>query len=222
MLYEIIERVVAPTAKVIYRPNVEGLENVPPTGKVILASNHLAAIDSVVIPVLVGRPVTFLAKSEYWEGRRPRQRAFGAFLGALGHVPVRRTQGRAALAALEVATAVLAEGRAFGIYPEGTRSLDGKLHRGHTGVAQLALTTGAPVVPVGLIGTNRVQPVGKRMPRLRPLTVRFGGRLDFSRYEGMGDSLAIRRSITDEIMYAIMELSGQQYVDAYHKLPQAA
>jgi 1-acyl-sn-glycerol-3-phosphate acyltransferase len=222
VLYEVCTRLLAPATKLIYRPVVEGRDNVPPTGKVILASNHLAAVDSAVIPLLAGRPVAFLAKAEYFESRKPRQRAFGAFLGALGHVPVRRGQGRAALAALEVATEVLSRGEAFGIYPEGTRSLDGKLHRGHTGVAQLALTTGAQVIPVGLIGTDKMQPVGKRFPRVCPITVRFGRPLDFSRYEGLAESPVIRRSVTDEIMYAIMELSGQEYVDAYHQRPQVA
>ncbi|HWC83352.1 MAG TPA: lysophospholipid acyltransferase family protein [Pseudonocardiaceae bacterium] len=222
MLYEVITRVLAPTAKMIYRPTVEGRENIPRRGKIILASNHRAAVDSAVIPLLAGRPVAFLAKAEYFESRKPRQRAFGAFLGALGHVPVKRGQGRAALVALEVATDVLTKGGAFGIYPEGTRSLDGRLHRGHTGVAQLALTTGAKVIPVGLIGTDKMQPVGKRFPRVCPITVRFGAPLDFSRYEGLAEAPVIRRSVTDEIMYAIMELSGQEYVDAYHQRPQAA
>ena len=222
MLYEVLTRVLAPATKLIYRPVVEGRENVPQTGKVILASNHLAAVDSAVIPLLAGRPVAFLAKAEYFESRKLRQRAFGAFLGALGHVPVRRGQGRAALAALDVATEVLTRGDAFGIYPEGTRSLDGRLHRGHTGVAQLALTTGAKVVPVGIIGTEKMQPVGTRVPRICPITIRFGRPLDFARYEGLAESPVIRRSVTDEIMYAIMELSGQEYVDAYHQRPQAA
>jgi 1-acyl-sn-glycerol-3-phosphate acyltransferase len=222
VLYEVITRVLAPTAKMIYRPTVEGRENIPRRGKIILASNHRAAVDSAVIPLLAGRPVAFLAKAEYFESRKPRQRAFGAFLGALGHVPVKRGQGRAALVALEVATDVLTKGGAFGIYPEGTRSLDGRLHRGHTGVAQLALTTGAKVIPVGLIGTDKMQPVGKRFPRVCPITVRFGAPLDFSRYEGLAEAPVIRRSVTDEIMYAIMELSGQEYVDAYHQRPQAA
>jgi 1-acyl-sn-glycerol-3-phosphate acyltransferase len=222
VLYELLRGVVAPAAKAVYRPTIEGLENVPRDGAVILASNHLSFIDSVVIPLLAGRKVAFLAKAEYWEGRKPHERALGAFLGALGHVPVRRGGGRTALASLDVATEVLNAGGAFGIYPEGTRSLDGKLHRGHTGVAQLALTTGAPVVPMALLGTNEVQPVGKTLPRLAPITVRFGTPLDFRRYDGLADSAPIRRSVTDQIMYAIMELSGQEYVDAYHKRPTAA
>jgi 1-acyl-sn-glycerol-3-phosphate acyltransferase len=214
--------VVAPAAKIVYRPTVEGLANVPVEGPVILAGNHLSFVDSVVIPVVAGRPVAFLAKSEYFIGRRPGQRLVGALLGALGHVPVERGKGRAALAALDVAVEVLNAGGAFGIYPEGTRSLDGRLHRGHTGVAQLALTTGAPVVPVALIGTDRMMPVGARIPRPRPITVRFGEPLRFDRYAGLADSAPVRRSVTDEIMYAILDLSGQEYVDQYHQRPTAA
>jgi 1-acyl-sn-glycerol-3-phosphate acyltransferase len=222
VLYEVIRRVLAPAGKLVYRPTVEGLENVPRRGAVILAGNHLSFIDSVVIPLIADRQVAFLAKSEYFMGGSPKQRLVGGLLGALGHVPVDRGKGRASLAALDVATEVLSSGRAFGIYPEGTRSLDGRLHRGHTGVAQLALTTGAPVVPLALIGTDEMMPVGVRIPRRKPITIRFGTPLDFARYDGLADSPAVRRSVTDEIMYAIMELSGQVYVDAYHKRPDAA
>jgi 1-acyl-sn-glycerol-3-phosphate acyltransferase len=222
VLYEVIRQVLAPAAKTIYRPTVEGLDNVPRHGAVILAANHLSFIDSVVIPLVAGRQVAFLAKSEYFTGRKPGERLAGGLLGALGHVPVERGAGRAALAALDVATKVLSAGGAFGIYPEGTRSLDGRLHRGHTGVAQLALTTGAPVVPLALIGTERMMPKGVKIPRLAPITVRFGKPLTFDRYDGLADSPPVRRSVTDEIMYAILELSGQEYVDAYHKRPDAA
>ena len=222
MLYEVIRRTLAPAARLVYRPTVVGLANVPRGGAVILASNHLSFVDSVVIPLVARRQVAFLAKSEYFRGRGSRQRLVGALLGALGHVPVERGKGRASLVALDVATEVLTAGGAFGIYPEGTRSLDGRLHRGHTGVAQLTLTTGAPVVPVALIGTDLMMPVGARIPRRRPVTVRFGTPLDFTRYDGLADSPAVRRSVTDEIMYAILELSGQEYVDEYHRRPDAA
>lgn len=223
MLYAVMRSMIAPVARVLYRPTVEGLENVPRTGPVILASNHLSVVDSVLIPLLAGRPVSFLTKAEYFEGRKLHQRLTGAFLGALGHVPVKRGAGRASLAALDVATEVLTAGNAFGIYPEGTRSLDGNLHRGHTGVAQLTLTTGAPVVPMALIGTDKIQPVGAKLPSLHGrITVRFGTPLNFARYDGLADSPPIRRSVTDEIMYAILELSGQEYVDNYHQRPNAA
>jgi 1-acyl-sn-glycerol-3-phosphate acyltransferase len=222
VLYEVLRGVLEPAARAVYQPHVEGIANVPKRGAVILASNHLSFVDSVLIPLVAGRPVAFLAKSEYFVGRSPRQRFVGGLLGALGHVPVDRGKGRAALAALDVATEVLGGGGAFGIYPEGTRSLDGRLHRGHTGVAQLTLTTGAPVVPLGIVGTDEMMPKGVRIPRRKPVTVRFGKPLDFSRYDGLADAPAIRRSVTDEIMYAILELSGQEYVDAYHKRPDAA
>jgi len=222
VLYEVIRRTIGPVGKLVYRPTVEGMANVPRRGAVILAGNHLSFIDSVVIPLVARRQVAFLAKSEYFRGGSPKQRLVGGLLGALGHVPVDRGKGRASLAALDVATDVLNKGGAFGIYPEGTRSLDGRLHRGHTGVAQLTLTTGAPVVPLALIGTDLMMPVGVRIPKRRPITIRFGKPLDFSRYDGLADSPAVRRSVTDEIMYAILELSGQDYVDVYHKRPDAA
>ncbi|MBP2334381.1 1-acyl-sn-glycerol-3-phosphate acyltransferase [Saccharothrix coeruleofusca] len=215
MLYTVMKRLVAPTARLVYRPTVEGLENVPTTGPVILAPNHLSFIDSVVLPMVVPRRVSFLAKAEYFEGRGVKGALSRYFFSSLGHVPVRRGLGRAARASLDTAAAVLAAGQAFAIYPEGTRSLDGRLHRGRTGVARIALESGAPVVPVGIIGTDKVQPVGSRIPRICPVTIRFGEPLDFSRYAGMQDSLPVLRSVTDEIVYRILELSGQDYVDSY-------
>jgi 1-acyl-sn-glycerol-3-phosphate acyltransferase len=219
---QLVRRVLAPVVKAVYRPHVEGLENVPDHGPVIFASNHLSFIDSVIIPLIAPRPVAFLAKAEYFEGGNLRQRVAGTFFAAMGAVPVKRGQGRAAVAALDAGIDVLKQGGAFGIYPEGTRSLDGRLHRGHTGVAQLALSTGALVVPLALLGTDKVQPKGKKLPRVHRFTVRFGKPLNFERYDGMGASPPIRRAVTDEIMYAIMELSGQEYVDSYHKRPDAA
>src|SRR5439155_26171911 len=152
----------------------------------------------------------------------PKGRLVAGFLSALGYVPVERGNAMAGMAALEAARKVLEAGDVFAIYPEGTRSLDGRLHRGHTGVGALALATGAKVVPVALSGTERVQPVGKRFPRLAKVTVRFGDALDFRRYEGLESSPAIRRAVTDEVMYAILELSEQEYVDRYHKRPGEA
>jgi 1-acyl-sn-glycerol-3-phosphate acyltransferase len=206
----------------IRRPEVHGAEQVPQTGPVILAANHRAAVDTAVIPIVTPRPVSFLGKAEYFNGSGPKGRLIAGFLRALGYVPVERGNAMAGLAALEAARKVLEAGGAFGIYPEGTRSLDGRLHRGHTGVGALALATGAKVVPVALMGTEKVQPVGKRFPRVAKVTVRFGAPLDFSRYEGLEASPAIRRAVTDEIMYAILELSKQEYVDRYHKRPGEA
>ena len=222
MLHLLIRWLIAPIARLVYRPDVIGAENVPLHGPVIIASNHRAAVDTAVISIVTPRPVAFLGKAEYFTGRGPVRRFVAAFLSALGYVPVERDNAHAGLRALTAGRRVLETGGAFAIYPEGTRSLDGRLHRGHTGVAQLALATGAPVVPVALSGTNNVQPVGSKRFRLAKVTVRFGEPLEFSRFDGLAGSAAIRRSVTDEIMYAIIELSGQVYVDSYHKRPNAA
>ncbi|WP_229786408.1 MULTISPECIES: lysophospholipid acyltransferase family protein [Actinokineospora] len=199
------------------RPVVTGAELVPAKGPVILAVNHLSVIDSFLVPMMLRRPVSFLAKAEYFQGGSPRKRLVGTLFRALGAIPVDRDNSRAALASLDVAGEVLDRGAAFAIHPEGTRSLDGKLHRGRTGVAQLALEHKACVVPVGVIGTDRVLPAGARFPRRHRIEIRFGEPLYFDRYDGLTNSLPIRRAVTDEVMYAIMELSGQEYVDSYHK-----
>ncbi|SDP63651.1 lysophospholipid acyltransferase family protein [Lentzea jiangxiensis] len=222
LLYPVMKHVVARTARLVYRPVVDGLENIPTDGPVILAANHLSFIDSVVIPMVVPRRVSFLAKAEYFTGTGLKGSLSRWFFSSLGHVPVHRGKGRDARAALDTAAEILARGDAFAIYPEGTRSLDGKLHRGRTGVARMALESGAPVVPVGIIGTDKVQPVGSRFPKVVPVTVRFGEPLDFSRYDGMQDSLPVLRSVTDEIIYRILDLSGQEYVDVYQKTPVPA
>lgn len=222
MLQLLVRRVLAPLARVVYRPEVHGTEHVPLTGPVIFASNHRAAVDTFLIPVVAPRPVSFLAKAEYFAGRSPKSRLLAAFLRALDYVPVERGNAAAGMAALEAARKVLEAGDAFGIYPEGTRSLDGRVHRGHTGVGALALTTGAKVVPVALTGTEKMLPIGKKVPRPARVCIRFGQPLDFSRYEGLENSPAIRRAITDEIMYKILELSELEYVDKYHKRPGEA
>ena len=190
----------------------EGREHLPRTGAVIIASNHLSFIDSVVIRLAAPRRVVFLAKAEYFTGRGLRGRIVRWFFTAVGSVPVRRGSHRAAQASLETAREVLDGGNVFGIYPEGTRSLDGRLYRGRTGVGWLALTTGAPVVPVALEGTDRLQPVGKRLPRPHRVTVRFGQPLTFT---GDPKSAAARRAVTEEVMRAIAGLSGQERADRY-------
>ncbi|GLY54958.1 lysophospholipid acyltransferase family protein [Lentzea sp. NBRC 102530] len=222
LLYPVMKHVVARTARLVYRPVVDGLENIPTDGPVILAANHLSFIDSVVIPMVVPRRVSFLAKAEYFTGTGVKGSLSRWFFSSLGHVPVHRGKGRDARAALDTAAEILGRGDAFAIYPEGTRSLDGMLHRGRTGVARMALESGAPVIPVGIIGTDKVQPVGSRFPKIVPVTVRFGEPLDFSRYDGMQESLPVLRSVTDEIIYRILDLSGQEYVDAYQKTPVPA
>lgn len=217
MLQPFVRFVLAPAARLIYRPTVHGLENVPVDGPVIFAANHRAALDTAVISFVVPRRITFLGKAEYFAGKGLRGRFVAGFLGGLGYVPVERGNAYAGLAALGAAQQVLNSGGAFAIYPEGTRSLDGRLYRGHTGVAVLALHTGAPVVPVALAGTERLQPGGARIPRLARITVRFGAPLDFS---GWTDhTLRARRAVTDQVMRAIQELSEQEYVDRYHRRP---
>lgn len=217
MLYEALHRVVPPTARALWRPHVEGLENVPATGPVILASNHLSFIDSVVIPVLVPRKVVFIAKSDYFTGTGLKGRLSKAWFESLGMLPVDRDDAQAALGSLDTALEVLGRGEAFGIYPEGTRSRDGKLYRGRTGVAHLALTAGVPVVPVGLQGTPDVQPVGAKLPRLAKVTVKFGEPLDFTD-AAQGRPLGkVRREVTDTIMARIQELSGQEAAGVYNE-----
>lgn len=217
-----IKALVGPAARAIYRPDVTGLENIPADGPVILASNHLSFIDSMVIPIVVPRQIPFLAKAEYFKGTGLKGRVMRWFFTSMGMVPVERDNARASLASLQVLEDVLRRGGAVAIYPEGTRSLDGKLHKGRIGVARLALNTGAPVVPVALTGTAEVQPVGRTIPRISKIRVRFGPALDFSKYQGVKASAAIYRTVTDQIMYAILEQSGQVYVDEYHVRPTAA
>jgi len=222
MLYRVLHSVIPPVAKAIWRPTVRGLENVPSTGGVILASNHLSFIDSVVIPVVVKRKVVFLAKSDYFTGSGVKGALSRAWFEGLGMLPVDRDDAKAALASLDVALEVLGRGEAFGLYPEGTRSRDGRLYRGRTGVAHLALTAGVPVVPVGLLGTPDIPPVGHTMPRLAKVSVTFGEPLHFTdRYDGVPLGRA-RREVTDEIMTAIQKLSGQVEAGVYNdRAPEA-
>ncbi|NUR07157.1 MAG: 1-acyl-sn-glycerol-3-phosphate acyltransferase, partial [Nocardioidaceae bacterium] len=203
MLYTVMHSVVTPLAKALWRPTVEGLDKVPPDGPVIVASNHVSFADSLVIPIVAPRQVVFLAKADYFTGRGPKGALQRGWFEGMGMIPVDRDDTKAALASLDIALEVLGRGEAFGIYPEGTRSRDGRLYRGRTGVAHLALTSGAPVVPVGLIGTQHLQPVGSRLPRLAKVTVRFGEPLRFDgRYDGVPTGRA-RREVTDVIMDAI-------------------
>jgi len=219
VLYEILHSTVPPLAKAIWRPTVEGIEHVPLTGPVLIASNHLSFVDSVVIPIVAPRKVVFLAKAEYFTGSGIKGRLSRAWFEGLGMVPVDRSDTKAAIDSLQIALDVLGRGEAFGIYPEGTRSRDGLLYRGRTGVAHLALTAGVPVVPVGLQGTEDLQPVGTTLPRRAKVTVRFGAPLDFSgRFDGVPTGRA-RREATDEIMAAIEKLSGQQTAGHYNERP---
>jgi 1-acyl-sn-glycerol-3-phosphate acyltransferase len=218
MGYTLARWIIGLVFRVVWRPRVIGVENVPRTGAVIIASNHLSFIDSVVIPLAVPRRVRFLAKAEYFEGRGLRGRAVAVFFHLIDAVPVRRTGNRDSMRSLESALQVLREGTAFGIYPEGTRSRDGRLYRGRTGVGWLALTSGAPVVPVVLTGTDQVQPVGSNGLHVWPVTVRFGTPIDPSAYAGPPAGRA-RRDITDEVMNRIAALSPQERADAYNEPP---
>ena len=216
MIFDLVHRALPPLLRAVWRPRIEGLHHVPRTGGVILASNHLSFADSVVIPSVVPRKVVFLAKSDYFTGTGVAGTLQRAWFEGLGMLPVDRDDTRAALASLDVALEVLGRGEAFGIYPEGTRSRDGRLYRGRTGVAHLALTAGVPVVPVGLVGTERIQPIGARLPRLVRVTVRFGEPIDpRGRYDDLPLGRA-RRVLTDEVMTAIQRLSGQEPAGVYN------
>ena len=217
MLYEVVHAVVPPLAKAVWRPTVIGLDNLPLTGPVIVASNHRSFADSMVIPFVVSRKVVFLAKEDYFTGTGVKGALVRGWFEGIGMVPVDRDDTKAALASLDIALEVLGRGEAFGIYPEGTRSRDGRLYRGRTGVAHLALTSGAPVVPVGLSGTEHLQPVGSTLPRLARVTVRFGAPLRFEgRYDGVPTGRA-RREVTDVVMNEIQKLSGQEFAGVYNE-----
>lgn len=216
MYYWLMRHVLAgPLLKLFFRPWTRGVEHVPAKGGAILASNHLAVIDSFVLPIVLERQVQFLGKSDYFTGEGLKGRLVAGFMRGVGTIPVDRSGGKASEAALRTGLRVLSEGGLFGIYPEGTRSPDGRLYRGKTGVARLALESGAPVVPVAMIGTNVAQPLGRVVPKPLPIGVVIGEPLDFSRYRGMENDRFVLRSVTDEIMYAILRLSEQEYVDVY-------
>jgi 1-acyl-sn-glycerol-3-phosphate acyltransferase len=206
---------VGPLLKLIFRPHTEGAEHVPDEGAAILASNHLSYADWLFMPLTLQRRVTFVAKAEYFTTPGIKGWFQKKFFSGAGQVPIDRSGASAAEGALNSAKKILGAGGLFGIYPEGTRSHDGKLYRGKTGVARLALETKVPVVPVAVVGTDVVAPPGKKFGTVVRPVVRFGKPLDFSRYEGLENDRFILRSITDEIMYEIMRLSGQEYVDMY-------
>ncbi len=219
MFYRLGHTVLMPLSRVLYRPTIRGTENVPPTGGVILASNHLSFIDSFAIPLAAPRQVHFLAKDDYFTGTGIRGAVSREVFEGLGAIPVDRRSSRAAQESLDAALAVLRKGDAFGIYPEGTRSRDGRLYRGRTGVGFLALTAKVPVVPVALTGTQDIQPVDARFPRLAKVSVTFGKPMNFTRrYAGVPQGRA-RREVTDEIMDAIAALSGQRRASDYNEIP---
>jgi len=210
--------VLAPLVRVVWRPRVIGRRNVPKRGAVVLASNHLSFMDSVVITLMAPREVSFLAKNAYFTGSGLTGRLRRAFFTGIGAIGVERGAGSAAQHALDLGLERLTADEAFAIYPEGTRSLDGRLYKGRTGVAWLALTSGAPVVPVALTGTQELQPAGSRLPRLHRFTVEFGEPIDLS-HHGEAKSGRARRHATDEVMAAIARLSGQEEAGTYNEPP---
>jgi 1-acyl-sn-glycerol-3-phosphate acyltransferase len=221
VLSTFLERVIAPLLRLLLRPRIDGRDNVPADGPLIVASNHLSFIDSFIIPLVLPRHVTFIAKQQYFEGTGLKGWFVRWFLTSLGHVPVQRGAQRGAMGALEQALEVLREGGAFGIYPEGTRSKDGRLYRGRTGIGWLVLASDAQVLPLGIIGTDRMQPIGARLPRIRPrATVRIGKPMDFTQYRDLPPARA-RRAITDDVVSAIGELSGQDYAGTYNERADA-
>ncbi|WP_350346875.1 lysophospholipid acyltransferase family protein [Agromyces sp. G08B096] len=216
MFYWVMKHiVVGPILLAIFRPWVVGLQHIPKDGPVILASNHLSFIDSIFLPLVVDRPVVFLAKSEYFTGKGLKGWATRMFFQAAGQLPIDRSGGKASEASLNTGLRVLAEGSILGIYPEGTRSPDGRLYRGRTGVARMVLESGAPVVPVAMIGTEHVMPIGTRLPKVRRIGIIIGEPLDFSRFEGLEGDRFVLRSVTDELVHDLLRLSDQQYVDVY-------
>jgi len=215
VLYWVVKAFLTPILRTLFRPWVEGGDHIPVDGGAILASNHLSFSDSIFLPLVVPRKITFLAKADYFTGSGFKGKLTKGFFAGVGQVPIDRSGGAKSEAALLTAKRILAEGSLLGLYPEGTRSPDGRLYRGKTGVARMALEAGVPVIPVAMVNTDVVQPTGQKIPTLGRVGVRVGAPLDFSRYSGMEGDRFVLRSITDEIMYELMLLSGQEYVDQY-------
>ncbi|MCI2958841.1 1-acyl-sn-glycerol-3-phosphate acyltransferase [Agromyces atrinae] len=216
MFYWIMKNIVAgPILFAIFRPWVRGLENIPKSGGAILASNHLSFIDSVFLPLAVNRRVVFLAKSEYFTGTGIKGWATRLFFEATGQLPIDRSGGKASEASLNTGLKVLHDGQLLGIYPEGTRSPDARMYRGRTGVARMVLESGVPVIPVAMIDTEKVMPIGSRIPKIRRIGIIIGEPIDFSRFEGLEGDRFVLRSVTDELVYNLRALSGQEYVDVY-------
>jgi 1-acyl-sn-glycerol-3-phosphate acyltransferase len=210
-----------PLLRLVFRPRIEGLEHVPADGPAIVAGNHLSFADHFLMPAILKRRITFLAKAEYFTGPGIKGRLTAAFFRSAGQIPVDRSGKEAGQAAIREGLRVLHKGELLGIYPEGTRSHDGRLYKGKVGVAAMALKARVPVIPCAMIGTFEAQPPGQVVPRIHPVVIRFGKPLDFSRYAGMENEKAILRAVTDEIMYAILTLSEQEYVDQYAAVVKA-
>ncbi|MDX6352337.1 MAG: 1-acyl-sn-glycerol-3-phosphate acyltransferase [Streptomyces sp.] len=216
MFYRVLKYVLlGPLLRLLFRPRIEGLENIPAEGAAIVAGNHLSFSDHFLMPAILPRRITFLAKQEYFTGPGVKGRLVAAFFRSAGQIPVDRSGGKAGENALREGLGVLGRGELLGIYPEGTRSHDGRLYKGRVGVAKMALGAQVPVIPCAMVGTFEIQPAGRVVPRIRRVTIRFGKPLEFSRFSGMDGERFVVRSVTDEIMYAILGMSGQEYVDRY-------
>lgn len=223
MLYWVFKWfLVAPALRLLTRPWLEGEQNIPETGAAILVSNHISAGDTFLLPALIKRRLTFPAKAELFQGTKLRDRFAGWWLTSVGMLPMDRSGGRASAGSMNGVLGVLRDGELLGIFPEGTRSPDGRLYKGKTGVARLVLTSGVPVVPLAMINTQFVPSRLARIPMMRRPGIRFGKPMDFSRYAASGNDRDTLRWVTDEIMNAVMELSGQEYVDAYGASVKAA
>lgn len=216
MIYWVLKViVVGPILRVLFRPWVTGAGNVPDHGGAILASNHLSFSDSIFLPLMVKRRITFPAKKEYFTGTGVKGWATKVFFTSTGQIPIDRAGGEASMVAVRQAMKVLRRGELFGIYPEGTRSPDGRLYRGKTGMARMALEAGVPIIPVAMVDTDKAQPTGQKIPNLHQVGVRIGAPMDFSQYAGREDDRPLLRDITDQVMRALADLSGQEYVDEY-------
>lgn len=216
MFYWLVKNLVlGPLLMRVFRPWVKGIENVPATGAAILASNHLSFVDSIFLPLVLKRPVTFLAKAEYFTGKGIKGWLIRQFFLATGQIPIDRSGGKASEDSLNTGLRVLAEGKLLGIYPEGTRSPDAKLYRGRTGIARMVLEANVPIIPVAMIDTEKVMPIGARLPSVKRVGVIFGQPLNFARFDGYENDRFVLRAITDEIMVEIHNLSGQEYSDEY-------
>ncbi|MFD4762207.1 lysophospholipid acyltransferase family protein [Streptomyces sp. NPDC058439] len=223
MFYYVLKyAIIGPLLRLFFRPRIEGPENIPEHGAAIVAGNHLSFSDHFLMPAILKRRITFLAKAEYFTGPGVKGRLTAAFFHSIGQIPVDRSGKDAGQAAIREGLGVLGRGELLGIYPEGTRSHDGRLYKGKVGVAVMAIRAQVPVVPCAMVGTFEIQPPGQVVPRIKRVTIRFGEPLDFSRYAGLENQKAAIRAVTDEIMYAILTLSGQEYVDEYAAKVKAA
>ncbi|WP_413353326.1 lysophospholipid acyltransferase family protein [Microbacterium sp. 1P06AB] len=216
MIYWVLKYlIIGPIVKAIFRPWIVGRSNIPASGAAIIASNHLSVSDSIFLPLMIDRSMSFLAKSDYFTGKGLKGWATRVFMQGTGQIPIDRTGGKASEASLNTGLQVLGRGDILGIYPEGTRSPDGKLYRGRTGLARMALTARVPVIPVVMIGTDEVMPIGRSIPRVGRVGMVIGEPLDFSRFYGMESDRFVLRSVTDEIMVALQRMGEQEYEDVY-------